>query len=105
MMGAPCKAAATPPTRMKSTPCRVRVRRICRKSGFRVPGTDPQYGINILLKSFQTLSRRERKHPADQGEIDAVFRIRGPIAIVAVARIHPRDSISGSHARGSARTL
>src|SRR2546426_474897 len=98
MIGAPCTAAATPPTRIKSTRCSVRVRRICRKSGFRVPGTDAQYGIDILLKRCQTLGRCERQHPADQREVDTVLGISGPIAIVVVAQFHPRDSISGLYA-------
>ena len=54
------------------------------KPGFRVPGTDAQYGIDRLLKRCQTLGWRERKHPANQSEIDAVFGVNGLIAIVAV---------------------
>src|SRR5437867_11613110 len=65
-------------TRLKLTRCSFRVRRICRKSGFGVPGRDAQYGIDVLLKRCQTLGRCELEHPTNQREIDTVFGISGP---------------------------
>lgn len=46
--------------------------RIAPNSRFAVPGTDLHYRIDIPLEHVQPLGRRQRQHPPDQRQIDAV---------------------------------
>ena len=46
--------------------------------------------MDILLEDRQTFGRRERKHPSDQRQIHAIFRVGESL----VSLVHSADRIS-----------
>src|SRR5437867_7797912 len=74
-MGAPLSTAATPPTTMKSTPCRQRTSSASRNLGIVFVTAQLGDAIDEALKDVQPLARRQGQHPTDQAHVDAILGV------------------------------
>src|SRR5262245_48730653 len=77
--GAPWMTPHTPPTTMNATFPSTSARNSAATSAPAGCATDGLERPDIRLENLQPLGGRERKHPSNQGQIDAVFRERAII--------------------------
>src|ERR1035441_5380360 len=75
--GAPCSTAASPPTTANSTPPSCRARSAVRKLLSGIQFSDGEDRIHVVLQELEALRRRQREHPADQRQVDAIFAVIG----------------------------
>src|SRR5580692_1665549 len=67
---------------MKSTPPSRRARSVAVKSLSGIQLANGQDAIGLILHELEPLGGRERQHPANQGQIDAVFAVFGQGRII-----------------------